>query len=66
MLNPVAGNSKLHGDCAGMFVEYQRCYIQADVPEKQCRLWQDDYAECKMRVKEVCLTIVGFLLRCFG
>ncbi|KAI3631665.1 hypothetical protein MIR68_010138 [Amoeboaphelidium protococcarum] len=50
--NPLYGLNPIHGKCLGFFTEYQKCYIQADIPEKECRLWQEDYAECKMRVKE--------------
>lgn len=55
MANPVWAATHHHGDCLGFFLEYQKCYVQADVPEKECELWRQDYVECKMHLREVAL-----------
>jgi hypothetical protein len=52
-VNPLWGVTHAHADCFGFFNAYQRCYVQADVPNKECQVFKDDYAECKLHRKEV-------------
>ena len=51
-INPLWGMTTTHGNCLGFFQELQKCYIQADVPEKECSSWHEDYVECKTHLKE--------------
>jgi hypothetical protein len=53
-LNPLWQQTNVHRDCVGFFTEYHKCYVQADIPERECLLWKEDYNECKLHFKEVC------------
>lgn len=55
--NPTARNhywgfTSAEGDCLAFMTEFHKCYVQADIPEKECKPWRDDYAECKLHFKE--------------
>jgi hypothetical protein len=63
--NPLWGVNFSQGECLGFFTEYQKCYVQADIPEKECKLWLEDYSECKLKRREVCcpaMTIIRFII----
>jgi hypothetical protein len=47
------GISMSHRNCAHYFDEYMKCYVEADIPERQCKMWKEDYGECKTRDKEM-------------
>jgi hypothetical protein len=52
-MNPLWGVTHAHGQCVGFFTEWQKCYVQSDVPERDCSSWKEDYNECKLHLKEV-------------
>ena len=52
-VNPLLGGmTHTHGRCVGFFTEFQKCYVQSDAPVRDCKLWKEDYIECKLHNKE--------------
>jgi hypothetical protein len=50
------------GDCLGFMAGFHKCYIEADVPEKECRSWRNDYTECKLHFREVFYSLLMFCI----